>query len=476
MKTFAAAVLAASATAFDAMAVPDFIAGFMYGMTGDNQLTEIEACFQGGQQIVTDAQTAIADFSSGSWFAGLKELGTVWNEVGSAMTTCQGMDDDIAAIEQWATIFTDPARLAKTVSKHWLFHGSEIKADIAKEEADWSAANYFQAGVDTADALTLAVGPIEQATAINMPLDAPLLFVGGLLEGLVADNHLSEISTCALDAEGVVGDVEKVISDFKAGHKILAANAVRKLIKDFPAALTACEGMNEDIAALESWAQIFTEPSELTATIAKHMVLHHSEITSDLHAVEVDWSAAEYYKSGQDAAALLTVAVGPVEVPQPTPTLSNTNDELLGLDLLALPEFAAGFVYGFVGENHLMEMQACYAGVSPLYTFLADALKDIESFKIIAALEQLELFVYHFQLDVAPCTQMGDDIAAIEQWATIFTNPTQLVSTATKHYLLHKKAISADITAIKADWAAGSDFAAGRAAADLITVLLGSVE
>ena len=32
----------------DAMAVPDFVAGFVYGMTGDNQLTEIEACYEGG--------------------------------------------------------------------------------------------------------------------------------------------------------------------------------------------------------------------------------------------------------------------------------------------------------------------------------------------------------------------------------------------------------------------------------------------
>ena len=28
-----------------ATAAADFLAGFMYGMTGDNQLTEIEACF-----------------------------------------------------------------------------------------------------------------------------------------------------------------------------------------------------------------------------------------------------------------------------------------------------------------------------------------------------------------------------------------------------------------------------------------------
>jgi len=60
--------------------------------------------------------------------------------------------------------------------------------------------------------------------------------------------------------------------------------------------------------------------------------------------------------------------------------------------------------------------------------------------------------------DVTPCTKMGDDITAIEQWAKIFTNKTQLVATASKHFLLHKKKITADIADAKADWAAKSYF------------------
>ena len=160
MKAFAAAIIAASASAFDAMAVPDFIAGFMYGMTGDNHLAEIEACYQGGQQIVTDTQTAVADFEKGDYFKGIQDAGKAWNEIGSAMSTCQGMDDDIAAIEAWAQIFTEPTKLSETVAKHWLFHGNQIKQDIAQEEADWSSGDYFDAGKDTAAALTLAVGPI----------------------------------------------------------------------------------------------------------------------------------------------------------------------------------------------------------------------------------------------------------------------------------------------------------------------------
>jgi len=30
------------------MGAADFVAGFMFGMTGDNHLTEIESCYTGG--------------------------------------------------------------------------------------------------------------------------------------------------------------------------------------------------------------------------------------------------------------------------------------------------------------------------------------------------------------------------------------------------------------------------------------------
>ena len=66
MKTFAAsAVIAASASAFDVVAVPDFVAGFIYRMTGDNHLTEVEACFPGGELMYHEIEAGIADIKKG---------------------------------------------------------------------------------------------------------------------------------------------------------------------------------------------------------------------------------------------------------------------------------------------------------------------------------------------------------------------------------------------------------------------------
>jgi len=42
-----------------------------------------------------------------------------------------------------------------------LASGDEIKADIAKEQADWGSKKYFDAGDDTAAAFTVLIGPIN---------------------------------------------------------------------------------------------------------------------------------------------------------------------------------------------------------------------------------------------------------------------------------------------------------------------------
>ena len=48
--TFAVSAMAAvsSAVEIDALAVPEWIAGFVFALTGDNHLAEIEKCYTGG--------------------------------------------------------------------------------------------------------------------------------------------------------------------------------------------------------------------------------------------------------------------------------------------------------------------------------------------------------------------------------------------------------------------------------------------
>ena len=83
----------------------DFLAGFMFGMTGDNNLTEIEACYQGGDLMVTEIKSGIADIKKGGWDNDTQaalQFGLAALQIPQALNTCESMDEDIQAIEQWA--------------------------------------------------------------------------------------------------------------------------------------------------------------------------------------------------------------------------------------------------------------------------------------------------------------------------------------------------------------------------------------
>ena len=45
----------------DVLSVPEFVAGFLYGITGDLKLTEVEACYQGAQSLEPFLQKMIED-------------------------------------------------------------------------------------------------------------------------------------------------------------------------------------------------------------------------------------------------------------------------------------------------------------------------------------------------------------------------------------------------------------------------------
>ena len=199
--TAAAVAATASAVDVDAMAVPDFIAGVIFGLTGDNHLDEIRTCYKGGDTIVNDAKIALDDMKSGSYLQAIQEVGDIINQFPTALTNCKNMDDDFAEIEDWASIFTKPVSLVAEASKNWLLHHKKVKADIAQEEADWHAGQYFDAGKDTASAIDLLVPFSDSQLTYGLPVKGAVEFLGGFLDGFIGDNHMDEIKTCEIDAQ-----------------------------------------------------------------------------------------------------------------------------------------------------------------------------------------------------------------------------------------------------------------------------------
>ena len=140
------------------------IAGFIFGMTTQNHLTEIEACYTGGATMVQEIMTAIYDFKAGGWnyiTQGVLNVLLAALQIPQELHTCKNMQEDLTAIKEWASVFTDKTKLISTVSKHYLLHKKQVTADINQLKADFASEKYFKTGEDLATLSIALLGPIQ---------------------------------------------------------------------------------------------------------------------------------------------------------------------------------------------------------------------------------------------------------------------------------------------------------------------------
>ena len=229
------------------MAAADFVAGFVYGMTTDNNLTALEACFQAesqtGEIMYSEIEAGIADIKIGGTDHDLQavfEFGLVALQIPQLLHGCAGVKTDIAAIESWAAIFKDPTSLVATVTKHYLLHKKAITGDIDAMKADWSADLYYKSGVDLADLLTLAVGPIQEAYMLP-PLDQVVPdFTAGLILGFTGNDHKDELELCMSDVEPIAEKAHAVLDDILGKHFIHAMQDIAGIFWLLPDAVSGC--------------------------------------------------------------------------------------------------------------------------------------------------------------------------------------------------------------------------------------------
>ena len=318
------------------MAVPDFVAGLLYGMTTENHLTEIEACWTAGTPVEEDLMMGIHDLKHGGKnfeIQAILEFALAALNVPIALKTCEQMGPDIKAIESWATIFENKTKLVATVTRRYALHRNAIKADIATVENEWALGEYYKAGVTAADLLYLAVGPIPAPNeepmdyglagpAFTIPEPPTLMavpdFVAGLLYGMTTENHLTEIENCWTSGTPVEKDFMIGIHDLHHGGWDFEIQAILEFglaALNIPIALKQCSQMGPDIKAIEQWASIFEDRTKLIADVTKRYALHRKAIKADIGTCKEEWALGEYYKTGVTAADLLYLAVGPIPAP-----------------------------------------------------------------------------------------------------------------------------------------------------------------
>ena len=380
-----------------------------------------------------------------------------------------------------------------TITKRYALHRKAIKDDIATIENEWALGEYYKAGVISADLLYLAVGPIPApkaepmdyglaGPAFTIPEPPTLMaipdFVAGLLYGITTENHLTEIEQCWTAGTPIEKDFMVGIADMHHGGWDFEIQAILEFglaALNIPIALKTCEHMGPDIKAIESWATIFEDKTKLMATITKRYALHRKAIKADIASCKEEWAAGEYYKTGVTAADLLYLAVGPIPAPAAEPQSHKDLPNPVGMPVVAPYEFAAGFVKGFLVDNNLTAIETCAHEDATSAKYVEKAMAALIEGDVIRAVSYLVDFAKTVPTDIGDCLDAKAEVAAIQDWATIFDNKAILTAKATTNYALHKRAVKNDRATMEADWAAKDFFQAGYVGADICRILLGPV-
>ena len=86
--------------------VADFLAGFVYGFTGNNWQSYFETCFKDTPAFEADVCTAVNDFATKEnqkIIQGLAIIKNDFSELNQFLAACPNAAADIATTENWAT-------------------------------------------------------------------------------------------------------------------------------------------------------------------------------------------------------------------------------------------------------------------------------------------------------------------------------------------------------------------------------------
>merc|ERR1712166_1313924 len=248
---------------------------------------------------------------------------------------------------------------------------------------------------------TVALPPITPKSVAGV--------IAGLLDGFVEENKLTEIEACFDGAKPLEADIAKALADAKAKDIPAAIQDLMAVAAAFPAELANCKAVSTDLTAVIAWAQIFKDTTKLKATIEKNLLVHHTKILADVASIEADYTGGKYFDAGKAAADALIMAVGPVHPAKSVALPPITPKAVAGV--------IAGLLDGFVEENKLTEIEACYDGAKPLEADLAKALADAKAKNIPAAIEDLMAVAAAFPAELASCKAVSTDLAAVVAWA-----------------------------------------------------------
>ena len=157
------------------------------------------------------------------------------------------------------------------------------------------------------------------ATYYQMDIEGAEEFVAGIMFGLIQKDDLPEIQKCLSNTEKLEVEITNALSDFSKGDIADMIKAVQEfgvIIDELPKDLAECEAIQDDVAKIEKWAEVFANPVALVNVLTKNLLANWATVEKEITKTTDDYNNAKYFDAGEDVADVVVLAVGPISKAQ----------------------------------------------------------------------------------------------------------------------------------------------------------------
>ena len=148
------------------------------------------------------------------------------------------------------------------------------------------------------------------------------------------------------------------------------------------------------------------------------------------------------------------------------------------IDIQQAEEFLGGIIYGLIQKDDLKAIETCLKDADTVEKEVNEAVTDFmkgDLNDILAGITVLGQLIQELPQDLGDCQAIQGDIDRIEKWASIFSDPKQLMTTVVENLIKHYGAIFKDIDQTSADIGKADFYTAGADVADILVLTLGAV-
>ena len=211
-------------------------------------------------------------------------------------------------------------------------------------------------------------------------------FVGGIFQGLTGNDDRVVINSCLKVDSVITREIEELHTTMVAKRALYATISLGDYWRTVSYAMASCyETMQDDMQKVEAMAVVYNHPIQLYSRAGENFYIHKIQANKAMSDMDAAWTGGDFYRSGQATADFLKQMLH-TTIPAATVT-----------------HFIAGFLYKFVGDNHLEHIENCVKDTKTVGADLSKAIDDIKAGKKIAAITDLKNAAAAISVDLKEC-------------------------------------------------------------------------